>query len=183
MHDGLITKRLIRCTALAMLRPRPGELLWDLGAGAGSVAVEWCRSDDSMRAVGVERRADRATNARTNAERLTLPGQFDVVESAVGDALPTLPEPDAIFIGGGLDADIAATCLEVLPEHGRLLVHGVTMETEALLVALHAEHGGELSRLHVETGDRVGNLRGWKPARAVVSWYWTALTNAAPASG
>ncbi len=174
MHDGLITKHPVRAVALAALRPLPGQLLWDLGTGAGSVAVEWCRADPTCRAVGVERRADRARNARANAEALTLPGQLEVVEASLAEALGTLPDPDAVFIGGGATADIVAACQQRLRPGGRLVVHGVTIEAEVLLAELSARLGGELVRLGVETADQIGQLRGWKPARTVTAWSWTA---------
>lgn len=182
MHDGLITKRVIRSAALAMLRPLPGQLLWDLGTGAGSVAVEWCRSHPSMRAVGVERRADRAANARANAANLTLPGQFEVIESAVAEALEQLPRPDAVFIGGGAGREVVAAAVEALPRGGRLVIHGVTIETETLVTELHGRLGGELMRLQVETADRIGRLRGWAPARSVVAWAWEKVIEPAPGS-
>jgi len=102
-HDGLITKHAVRAVALAALRPMPGQLLWDLGTGAGSIAVEWCRTDPTCRAIGLERKAERAANARTNASELTLPGQFDVIDADLAKGLPEgLPDPDAVFIGLGL---------------------------------------------------------------------------------
>jgi precorrin-6Y C5,15-methyltransferase (decarboxylating) len=172
-HDGLITKHAIRAVAMAALRPRPGELLWDLGTGAGSVAVEWCRTDPTCRAIGVERRIDRAANARANAEALTLPGQFEVVDADLSAGLPELPAPDAVFIGGGATLELATACRDALRGGGRLVIHGVTIEAETLVAQLHAEWGGELMRIGVETADRIGRLHGWKPARTVVAWSWT----------
>lgn len=172
-HDGLITKHPVRAVALAALRPAPGELLWDLGTGAGSVAVDWCRTDPTCRAIGVERRPDRAANARENAERLTGPGQFTVIEGPIGETVGTLPAPDAVFIGGGLDAGLAERCMGVLPAGGRLVVHAVTIEAETTIAALHGAHGGELFRLSIETVDHIGRLRGWKPARTITCWNWT----------
>ncbi|MBE6477711.1 MAG: precorrin-6Y C5,15-methyltransferase (decarboxylating) subunit CbiT [Propionibacteriaceae bacterium] len=172
-HDGLITKHPVRAVALAGLRPMPGELLWDLGTGAGSIAVDWCRTDPTCRAIGVEQRADRAANARTNAANLTLPGQFEVREGPVAELIADLPAPDAVFIGGGLTAGLAEQCLGELPPGGRLVVHAVTMEADVVIAALHADHGGELFRLGVENADRIGRLRGWKPARTITCWNWT----------
>lgn len=178
-HDGLITKHTVRAMALASLRPRPGEVLWDLGTGAGSVAVEWCRTDPTCRAVGVERKPERAANARDNAAHLTLPGQFEVVEADLAEGLPAgLPDPDAVFIGGGATADLVEECLGRLrgreeTASPRLVVHGVTMEAETLVAQLHQRLGGELVRVGVETADRIGRLHGWRPARTVVAWTWT----------
>lgn len=173
VHDGLITKHPVRAVALAALRPAPGELLWDLGTGAGSIAVDWCRTDPACRAIGVERRPERAANARANADRLTLPGQFEVREGPIPELVDALPAPDAVFIGGGLTARLAERCMEVLPPGGRLVVHAVTMEAEVVIADLHGAHGGELFRLGIETADRIGRLRGWRPARTITCWNWT----------
>ncbi|AZZ40997.1 precorrin-6Y C5,15-methyltransferase (decarboxylating) subunit CbiT [Acidipropionibacterium jensenii] len=173
VHDGLITKHPVRAMALAVLRPLPGQLLWDLGTGAGSVAVEWCRTDPSCRAIGVERRADRAANARANASALTLPGQFEVIDADLAEGLPEMPAPDAVFIGGGATRELAEACRQVLAPGGRFVIHGVTIEAESLLAELHAQWGGELMRVGVETADHIGRLHGWKPARTVIGWSWT----------
>ena len=173
VHDGLITKHPVRAVAMAALRPMPGQLLWDLGTGAGSIAVEWCRADPSCRALGVERKAERAANARTNAAELTLPGQFEVIDADLTMGLPDgLPDPDAIFIGGGVTEALVGQCRLRLPIGGRLVIHGVTMEAEMLVEALHRNLGGDLMRFGVETADSIGRLRGWKPARTVVAWTW-----------
>ena len=133
-HDGQITKREIRAVTLSSLAPRRGELLWDIGAGAGSVAIEWMLADPVMRAIAVEQRADRAARIRRNAAAFGVPG-LEIVEDAAPAALAGLPPPDAIFVGGGasepgvLDAAIAA-----LRPGGRLVVNAVTLETEALLL-------------------------------------------------
>ena len=172
-HDGLITKHPVRAVALAALRPMPGQLLWDLGTGAGSIGVEWCRTDPTCRAIGVERKAERAANARTNAAELTLPGQFEVIDADLTKGLPEgLPDPDAIFIGGGATETLVTQCRPRLPIGGRLVVHGVTMEAEMLVESLHRDLGGDLMRFGVETADSIGRLRGWRPARTVVAWTW-----------
>ncbi|GAA2179708.1 hypothetical protein GCM10009785_07410 [Brooklawnia cerclae] len=172
-HDGLITKHPFRAIALAGLRPRPGELLWDLGTGAGSIAVEWCRTDATCRAVGVERDADRLARARENASALTLPGQIEFAAGESAEIIASLPDPQAVFIGGGLTATLLAACAERLPSGGRLVCHGVTIEAETVLAEAHRERGGELMRVGVETADRIGRLRGWKPSRSVVAWTWS----------
>lgn len=176
-HDGLITKQALRAVALAALRPLPGELLWDLGTGAGSIAVEWCRAHPDCRAIGVERRADRAANARINAGNLTL-GQLEVLDGDVMDAVAKLPKPDAVFIGGGASQEVVDACIAALSPGGRLVIHGVTIETETLVARLHAQLGGELMRVGVESADAIGRLRGWSPARTVVAWRWVKPTPA-----
>jgi len=171
-HDGLITKHALRAVALAALRPLPGGHLWDLGTGAGSIAVEWCRTDPGCTASGVEQRADRAANARTNAVNLTMPGQFTVVEAPIDEALGQLPPPDAVFVGGGLTADRADACMSALPAGGRLVVHAVTLEAETVIAGLCTSSGGELMRIEMHDGDHIGRLHGFKPLRMVTAWTW-----------
>ncbi len=172
-HDGLLTKRVVRAAALAELRPRPGEVLWDLGAASGSVGIEWARcggSRPAARAYGVERDPVRAARARRNAARLTLPGQVVICEGDAEALLDELPPPDAVFVGGGATAALLDRCRAALRPGGRLVVHAVTVETEVVLLAAYESHGGELTRLAVETVQPLGNRRGWTPQRAVVQW-------------
>jgi precorrin-6Y C5,15-methyltransferase (decarboxylating) len=172
-HDGQITKREVRAMTLSSLAPRRGELLWDIGAGAGSVAIEWMLADPSTCAIAIERRADRAARIHRNAAAFGVPG-LEVVEAAAPAALSGLPMPDAIFIGGGasepglLDAAIAA-----LRPGGRLVVNAVTLETEALLMAQCARRGGELIRIAISRTGPVGEKTGWRSAIPVTQWIWT----------
>jgi len=171
-HDGQLTKRDVRAAALARLAPRPGELLWDVGAGAGSVGVEWMRAHPSCRAVAVEQHPERGARAARNAARLGVP-DLEVVRGRAPAALADLPAPDAVFVGGGATGDgVLEACRGALRPGGRLVVHGVTLETEALLLEQYAAHGGELTRLSVETAAPIGAFTGWAPARAVVQWAW-----------
>jgi precorrin-6B C5,15-methyltransferase / cobalt-precorrin-6B C5,C15-methyltransferase len=169
-HDGQITKREIRAITLAALSPRRGELLWDVGAGAGSVAIEWMLADPSMRAVAIEARSDRAARIRRNAAAFGVPG-LEVVEGAAPAALEGLDRPDAVFIGGGatimLDAAVRA-----LRAGGRLVVNAVTAETEALLLQRQATLGGELTRIAIARLEPVGHRQGWRPALPVTQWVW-----------
>lgn len=175
-HDGQLTKRDLRASALARLAPRPGALLWDVGAGAGSVGIEWMRAHPTCRAVAVERDPARAARIRANAARLGVP-DLEVVEGPAPDALAGLPAPDAVFVGGGATAPgLLETCLAALRPGGRLVVHGVTLETEQVLARAHGEHGGELARLAVEHAAPVGGFTGWTPARTVTQWAWTRPT-------
>ncbi|RMB62427.1 precorrin-6Y C5,15-methyltransferase (decarboxylating) subunit CbiT [Tessaracoccus antarcticus] len=169
-HDGLITKRHIRATALAHLRPLPGELLWDVGAGAGSVAVEWCRAAEGARAIGIERNSARAARVRANAERLTEPGVLQVVEGSAAGVLDGLPVPDAVFIGGGGTVEVVEHAVARLRPGGRVVVHGITIEAELVCVDAHRRWGGQLSRMQVETAQPLGSLTGWQPARTVIAW-------------
>lgn len=171
-HDGQLTKRDLRASALARLAPRPGELLWDVGAGAGSVGIEWLRAHGSCRAVALERDPTRAARARANAARLGVP-DLEVVEGSAPGALVGLPSPDAVFVGGGASTPgLLERCQEALRPGGRLVVHGVTLETEMVLGAARARHGGELVRLSVETAAPLASFTGWEPARTVTQWSW-----------
>lgn len=167
-HDGQLTKRDLRASALSRLRPAPGQLLWDLGAGAGSVSVEWLRSHPSCRAVAVERDPDRAERIRRNAARLGVP-QLEVRCGEVDD-LPTGPAPDVVFVGGGLSASLGQAAWSRLQPGGRLVAHAVTLESETVLVELWRHLGGELHRIAVEELQPLGHFHAWKPARAVVQW-------------
>jgi precorrin-6B C5,15-methyltransferase / cobalt-precorrin-6B C5,C15-methyltransferase len=173
-HDGQITKREVRAVTLSSLSPRRGQLLWDIGAGAGSVAIEWMLAEPLfMRAIAVEERADRAARILRNAAAFGVPG-LDVIEASAPRALANLPAPDAIFVGGGtgepglLDAATAA-----LRSGGRLVVNAVTLDTEALLIARHAAFGGELIRIAISRAGAVGEKTAWRPALPVMQWIWT----------
>jgi precorrin-6Y C5,15-methyltransferase (decarboxylating) len=169
-HDGQLTKRDLRASALARLAPMPGQQLWDVGAGAGSVGIEWLRAHPTCRAVAIERDPERAARIARNAARLGVP-DLRVVTGAAPESLADLPRPDAVFVGGGATSPgLLDLCLAALAPGGRLVVHGVTLETEALLVRLHAERGGELTRISVEHVEPIGSFSGWTPARAVTQW-------------
>ena len=169
-HDGQLTKRDLRASALSRLAPAPGKLLWDVGAGAGSVAIEWLRSDPRCRAVAVESSAGRAASIRRNAARLGVPALV-VHQGRAPEALAELPVPDAVFVGGaGSVPGVLDRCWEVLAPGGRLVAHAVTLETEAVVVAGHRRLGGELTRLSVERAEPLGGFTGWSPARPVVQW-------------
>jgi len=169
-HDGQLSKRDVRAAALARLAPRPGELLWDVGAGAGSVAIEWLRAHPTCRAVAVESDMERAARIGINAATLGVP-TLRVVHGAAPEALADLPAPDAVFVGGGASrAGVIDSCLAALRPGGRLVAHGVTLETETLLARLYGEHGGELTRISVEHAAPIGSFTGWSPSRAVTQW-------------
>jgi len=141
-----------------------------VGAGAGSIGIEWMRSHPTCRAIAVETREDRAKRAAENAVRLGV-GSLRIVIGHAPEALADLPRPDAIFVGGGAtDEGVLDAAWSALEPGGRLVVHGVTLETERVLTDRHAEHGGELTRHHVEHAAPIGSFTGWKPARAVVQW-------------
>ncbi|GAA2073063.1 precorrin-6y C5,15-methyltransferase (decarboxylating) subunit CbiE [Aeromicrobium tamlense] len=169
-HAGQITKRDVRASALARLAPAPGQLLWDVGAGSGSIGVEWMRAWPSARAIAIESRPDRATRVRRNADAHGVPG-LEVVEGDAPAALSGLERPDAVFVGGGATVDgVLDACWTALLPGGRLVVHAVTAETEAVLLDRYRRHGGDLVRLHVERAEPLGTFTGWTPARAVSQW-------------
>lgn len=167
IHDGQLTKREIRAATLAALAPLPGQRLWDVGAGCGSVAIEWLRCGRSLRAIAVERAAGRAAMIAENAAALGVP-QLEIVTGEAPDALADLPAPDAVFIGGGVTAPgLAERCWEALPRGGRLVANAVTVEGEARLIALRAAIGGTLTRIAVSRAEPVGPFTGWRPLRPV----------------
>jgi len=169
-HDGQITKREIRAITLAALSPRRGELLWDVGAGAGSVAIEWMLADPSLRAIAIEARSDRASRIRRNAAAFGVPG-LEVIEGVAPAALEGLAQPDAIFIGGGARG-VLDPAVRALRPGGRLVVNAVTIETEALLMARRPALGGELTRVAITRVQSIGGREGWRPALPVTQWVW-----------
>ncbi|MEU8520773.1 precorrin-6y C5,15-methyltransferase (decarboxylating) subunit CbiE [Streptomyces sp. NPDC048577] len=172
-HDGQLTKRHVRAATLAALAPAPGELLWDVGGGSGSIGVEWLRAHRSCRAVAVERSPERAARIARNAAALGVP-TLTVVTGPAPAALAGLPAPDAVFIGGGLTVPgLLDTCWEALPPGGRLVANTVTLESEALLAERYREHGGELIRLAVAQAVPVGGFTGWRQAMPVTQWSVT----------
>jgi precorrin-6Y C5,15-methyltransferase (decarboxylating) len=175
-HDGQITKREVRAVTLSSLAPRRGELLWDVGAGAGSVAIEWMLADPSLRAITIEAQAERAARIGRNAASFGVPG-IEIVQGAAPAALGGLPPPDAIFVGGGAsDPGVLDAVLAALRSGGRLVVNAATLQTEALLLARHSALGGELIRIAVARAEPVGSMTSsmtvWRPALPVTQWRW-----------
>lgn len=170
-HDGKMTKREARALALTKLDPRRKQLLWDVGCGCGSMAIEWMRADRDMAAIGFEPREDRRAIAATNAMALGAP-RLELRDGAAPDALRAddLPAPDAVFIGGGISVETIEICLGALKPFGRLVAHAVTLESEAVLMEAHQRHGGELARLAISRAEPVGPYRGWRPSMPVTQW-------------
>jgi precorrin-6Y C5,15-methyltransferase (decarboxylating) len=169
-HDGQITKRAIRAVTLAALAPAPSQLLWDIGAGSGSIGIEWLRAEPSARAIALEPRAERAERAIRNAHALGVP-QLDVREGRAPDALAGLDAPDAVFIGGGVtEPGLIERCWDSLRPGGRLVANAVTLEGEQALVVARAAHGGELTRLEVSHAGPLGGFSAWRPQLPIVQW-------------
>lgn len=170
-HDGQITKQMMRAVTLAALGPRPGEMLWDVGAGSGSVAIEWCRSGPGCRAVAFERDEQRRQRIAANAVA------HGVSVQVRGDALSEFddaPEASVIFIGGGVtQRGLLDACFGRLPVGGRLVANAVTAESEALLAQWYSQLGGELRRFQHYRGEPLGSFTGWRPAMPVTQWSVT----------
>ncbi len=168
VHDGQITKRPMRALTLSALAPRPGEILWDIGAGSGSISVEWCLAGG--RAFAIEARADRAENIRANAAAFGVTNCLTVVEQHAPAALEKLSPPNAVFVGGGGEQPLFDALWAMIPEGTRLVANAVTLETEALLLAEQNRHGGELMRIELSQATPLGKMRSWVSSRPVVQW-------------
>ncbi|NRP69661.1 Precorrin-6Y C(5,15)-methyltransferase [decarboxylating] [Ensifer psoraleae] len=171
-HDGQITKREVRALTLSALAPRKGELLWDVGAGSGSIAIEWMLADPAMRAIAIEASPERAARIGRNAARFGVPG-LTVVEGEAPGALRELASPEVIFVGGGgSEPGVMDTAIAALHPGGRLVANAVTTEMEAVLIAHHARLGGSLIRIDIARASPIGTMTGWRPAMPVTQWSW-----------
>ena len=172
-HDGQLTKCEVRAATLAALAPLPGQCLWDVGAGSGSIAIEWMRAHPANTAIAVERSENRARAIADNALNLGVP-TLTVLHRAAPDALRTLSPPDAVFIGGGIsDPAVAEAGWSALPPGGRLVANVVTIQGEAAVFALCERYGGALTRISVSRADPVGPFLGWRPLMPVTQWSVT----------
>ncbi|KUI21388.1 precorrin-6Y-methylase [Mycobacterium lehmannii] len=170
-NDGQITKQPVRAVTLAALAPRPGELLWDVGAGSGSIAIEWCRSGPGCRAVAFER--DEQRRKRITENTLAFGARVEVHGDAPG-SFDSVPAPDAVFIGGGItQPGLLEACFERLPSGGRLVANAVTVESESLVAQRYSRHGGELRRFEYHRGEPLGGFTGWRPAMPITQWTVT----------
>lgn len=169
-HDGQLTKREIRAVTVSALSPFPNALLWDVGAGCGSVAVEWLRSGMGTRAIAIEPKPERLAMIRDNAQALGVP-DLEIVEGEAPQALSSLEAPDVVFIGGGITTEgLFEACWQALKPGGRLVANAVTLEGEARLVSLRGQFGGEMSRIAVSRAAPVGRFCGWKSLMPVTMW-------------
>lgn len=171
-HDGQITKRPARALTLSALAPRPGETLWDIGAGSGSVAIEWLLAHPSTGATAFEADPERAERARANALALGV-DRLTVIEGRAPAILDGRSRPDAIFIGGGLSPSLLETLFALPGGPTRLVANAVTLESEALLAEWHARKGGDLLRIELAQAASIGSRRGWRSAYPLVQWSVT----------
>ncbi|MEM8811213.1 MAG: precorrin-6y C5,15-methyltransferase (decarboxylating) subunit CbiE [Pseudomonadota bacterium] len=172
IHDGKLTKREVRAASLSKLMPVDGAVLWDIGIGCGSVAIEWMRSGHGAKAFGIDPNAERLKMASENALALGAPG-LALTEGSAPDDIPDWPDPDAVFVGGGLTSGVFDRVFDVLGTGGRLVANAVTLESEAVLLDLHSRRGGELTRISVQHASPVGAMTGWRPAMPVTQWALT----------
>ena len=167
-HDGQLTKSQVRAITLAALAPAPGELLWDIGAGCGSISIEWLRSHPLCRAIAIE--PTRIDYIAENAQALGVP-HLQIVQGKAPEALDGLPTPQAIFIGGGITTpNLVEICWQSLPTYGRLIANAVTLESQALVYRWQQQLGGTLTRISIENAEPIGNFRIWKSQAPIVQW-------------
>lgn len=172
-HDGQITKRPIRALTLSALAPRPGEVLWDIGTGSGSVSIEFLLAAPGATAHALEADPTRAARARANAEAFGLSHRYHLTEARAPEGLVALPPPDAVFIGGGASQALIDALWPLLPRGARLVANAVTLENEALFAASSATYGGNLMRIELSEAQPLGQKRGWQPLRPIVQWSVT----------
>ena len=169
-HDGQITKREIRALTLSALAPMPGQLLWDVGAGSGAIGIEWMLAHSKNRAIAIEPKPERVARIARNAAALGVPG-LQIMAGEAPDALAGLPEPDAIFLGGGgSDAGVFAAVWIALRPGGRLVANAITLEMQAVLLQAFQTHGGDLIQVQISRADPVGGFFGWRPAMPMMQW-------------
>jgi precorrin-6Y C5,15-methyltransferase (decarboxylating) len=172
-HDGQLTKREVRAITLAALAPVPGQLLWDVGAGCGSIGIEWMRTHPRCRAIAIESHPTRLQYIADNAAALGTP-HLKIIAGEAPAALKDFPPPDAVFIGGGLTTEnLLATCWQALPTSGRLVANAVTVESEQMLLQWHSQWGGELTRIAIQRAAPIGKFLGWQAMVPVTQWAVT----------
>jgi precorrin-6B C5,15-methyltransferase / cobalt-precorrin-6B C5,C15-methyltransferase len=170
-HDGKLTKREFRALALAKLLPHPGALLWDIGAGCGSVGIEWMRAARNAQAIALEPIAERRAMIARNAATLGVPS-LDIRDARAPEGLNSLPPPDAVFVGGGLSEQTIDAAMLALKPAGRLVAHAVTLESEGMLLAAYGRHRGELVRLTASHAEPIGGFSGWRPLMPITQFSW-----------
>ena len=172
-HDCQITKRWVRALTLSALAPRAGDILWDIGAGSGSVSIEFLLSNPSTRSHAIESDPTRAARALSNAEAFGLGHRFHLSLTRAPEGLANLPRPNAVFIGGGASDALLTALWPLIPPGTRLVANAVTLENEALFIAQQARHGGSLLRIELSQATALGSKRGWQAMRPIVQWSVT----------
>lgn len=168
--DGQLTKRALRAVTLSSLAPRVGELLWDIGCGSGSIAIEWLLCHPANRAIGIEPDETRRATALRNAAALGVP-RLEILAGSAPEALEGLPTPDAVFVGGGGGAEeVLETAWQALRPGGRLVANAVTIETESTLLQWFSRLGGSLNRISIARADPLGRFHAFRPAMPVTQW-------------
>ena len=179
-HDGQLTKQEIRTLTLAALSPFPGQLLWDVGAGSGSIGIEWMRTHLRNQAIAIESHPDRLANISHNAKNLGVPN-LKIIAGRAPEALQNLQRPDSIFVGGGITrSGVFETCWAALNDGGRMVINGVTLETEMKLFQLQQIHGGSLTRIQIQRAEPIGNFLGWKSLSPITQWLVTKPISESP---
>ena len=169
-HDGQLTKREVRSLTLAALAPYPGALLWDVGAGCGSISIEWMRTHPRCPAIAIESHPERLQSIAHNAHTLGVPN-LQIISGRAPESLQNLPQPDVIFIGGGLTrSGVFETCWKALAIGGRLVANGVTLESESKLFELQQHYGGHLTRTLIQRAEPIGSFLGWKSLSPITQW-------------
>ena len=169
-HDGQLTKQEVRSLTLAALAPYPGALLWDVGAGCGSISIEWMRTHPRCEAIAIESHPDRLLSIAHNARNLGVPN-LQIINGRASESLHNLPRPDMIFIGGGLTrSGVFETCWDALAIGGRLVANGVTLESESKLFELQKNYGGTLTRIVIQRAEPIGSFLGWKSLSPITQW-------------
>ncbi len=169
-HDGQLTKREVRAITLATLAPTPGELLWDVGAGCGSISIEWMRTHPRCRAIAIEQNSSRLHYIADNAAALGTPN-LQIIAGKAANALKDLPVPDAIFIGGGITAEnLFDICWSALRPGGRLVANVVTIEGEQTLFQWYEKVGGNFTRIAIQRAEPIGKFLGWRAMAPVTQW-------------
>ena len=172
--DGQLTKRHVRAITLAALAPAPGALLWDVGAGSGSIGIEWLRAERTARAIGIEPDAARAERIERNALALGVPDRLTVIRGRAPEALAGLDAPAAIFVGGGVTSPgMLDACWDALAPGGRFVANAVTLESEQVVVAARAQRGGTLTRIAIAHAEPIGGFTSWRAQMPVVQWAAT----------
>lgn len=168
-NDGQLTKQPIRALTVSALAPAHRELLWDIGSGSGSVAIEWLRTIPTGYAIAFESDSGRAATLLDNARRHGVAGRL-TIRGAAPEACVDAPVPDTAFIGGGMTAELLETVWSALPAGGRLVANAVTLENQQLVSEWYVREGGSLRRYGVETAAPLGTMTTWRPSLPIVQW-------------